>query len=343
MATISPISRQRLNRNQAYPHKHPCKLTVRIQKPSRFKCTVPCDLSVLTVGGNVVAVPPVNHGSLSSSSVQGVPSASPSHSQSEPTTSENTAPLSTCAPTPTINVQALLNTDETKSTPGLSVVWAQALKIAEKKLSDNKPPLDLKNLASQSAGENIRAVIEALETLQSDEKKNRWSYTWHGKKVIIVEHWGKILKAAEPYTKVVGTAIQANPQVTALVWAGVLALMQVCIHILSAHETTGMLILWQVTLNHVDLIEGLEAAIAVLLEKVTICEFYAGIYVGVPLASGSTADSLELKRLLDSALPDLYAAVIVFVVRARSYFEGKGMRHIFHICIDYMLLNHLQQ
>ena len=85
-----------------------------------------------------------------------------------------------------------------------------------------------------------------------------------------------------------------------------------------------MLIPWQVTLNHIDLIEGLEAAIAVLLEKVIMCEFYAGIYAGVPLPLESTADSLQLKRMLDSALPDLYASVIVFVVKARSYFEGNG-------------------
>lgn len=89
-----------------------------------------------------------------------------------------------------------------------------------------------------------------------------------------------------------------------------------------------MLIPWQVTLNHVELVEGLEAAIAVLVEKVTICEFYAGIYVGIPLQetisvstslpSGSTPDCLQLQIML----PDLYAAVIVFVVKARSYFEG---------------------
>ena len=112
------------------------------------------------------------------------------------------------------------------------MVWAQALKIAEMKLSDNKPPLNLKNFTSQSAGENIRAVIEALENLQSEENKNRLSYTWHGKRVIIVERWGNFLKAAEPYTKVVGAAIQANPEVTALVWEGVLALLRVSINIL---------------------------------------------------------------------------------------------------------------
>ena len=293
-------------------------------------------IDVLTVGGNVILVPSIDHGPPSN--VQGAPSASlitsiiqASHSQSKPTTNENIAPLSTCSPTSTNNIQALLKTDRTKSTPGLDVVWAEALKIAEKKLSDNNLPLDLTNLTSQSSGENIKAVIEALDALQKDENKKRWAYTWRGKEVIVVEHLGKILKAVQPYSKVVDAAIQVDLRVTALVWAGVLALMRVGIHILSQLKKT-MLILWQVTLDHVDhLIEGLEAAIAVLLEKVTICEFYAGIYVGVPVDS-----NLQLESLLDTSLPDLYAAVVVFVVKACSYFEGNGT-----LCLSYMLWNML--
>ena len=64
-----------------------------------------------------------------------------------------------------------------------------------------------------------------------------------------------------------------------------------------------------------EIIDGFEEAISVLIEKVTICEFYAGVYLGVPL---------PLHSMLDSALPELYAAVIVFVDKARSYFEGGG-------------------
>ena len=82
-----------------------------------------------------------------------------------------------------------------------------------------------------------------------------------------------------------------------------------------------------------EMIEGFEAAIAVLIEKVTMCEFYAGIYVGVQLPSGSA----ELQKMLSSALPGLYAAVIVFVVKARSYFEDGGtkpyyIRYVMKLC-----------
>ena len=38
----------------------------------------------------------------------------------------------------------------------------------------------------------------------------------------------------------------------------------------------------------------------------------------------SAANSLQRQRMLDSALPELYAAVVVFAVKARTYFEARG-------------------
>ena len=73
-------------------------------------------------------------------------------------------------------------------------------------------------------------------------------------------------------------------------------------------------------MNHVEVIEGLEVAIGELLEKVTLCQVYADMYSG---ALRSTANT-QLQEMLDSALPELYAAIIVFVVKARNYFETKG-------------------
>ena len=42
-----------------------------------------------------------------------------------------------------------------------------------------------------------------------------------------MERLGKILRSVEKYSKVVDTAIQTSPQVSALVWAGVWAIMRV--------------------------------------------------------------------------------------------------------------------
>ena len=78
-------------------------------------------------------------------------------------------------------------------------------------------------------------------------------------------------------------------------------------------------------MNHAEVIEGFEVAIAVLLEKVSICESYAEIYMGVPLPLRSMAsNNLQPQSMPDSALPEFYAAVIVFAVKARAYFEARG-------------------
>lgn len=110
-----------------------------------------------------------------------------------------------------------------------SIVWAKALEIAKKKISDNNlPPLNLTNLTSPLAEENIQAVVEALNTLKEDKKEKRWRYTWHGKEFIVVEHWGKTLKRMEKYSPAVSIVIQRIPQVGAFVWASVWTIMRVC-------------------------------------------------------------------------------------------------------------------
>ena len=102
--------------------------------------------------------------------------------------------------------------------------------IADNKLKEhNLPPLDRTTLTSKLAEENIQAIVEQLGTLQEANKKNRRSITWFGKEIIVMEHVGKILKIVDSYSKVVDIAVQSNPQVSALVWAGIRAIMQVCI------------------------------------------------------------------------------------------------------------------
>lgn len=161
-----------------------------------------------------------------------------------PSPSPNTTgqPIAISAPPSTRQVQTLTKTDVhavilplaksnlvpnlIEPSPHSSAAWDKALEIAKEKLGD-KLPLDLTNLTLQSAEENMEVVIKALHTLQEDDKKKRWSYTWRGKKVMIVEQAGKIFKSIDKYSKIVGTAVQSNPQISALVWAGVLAIMRV--------------------------------------------------------------------------------------------------------------------
>ena len=73
------------------------------------------------------------------------------------------------------------------------------------------------------------------------------------------------------------------------------------------------------------MIEGFEVAIAALVENLSICECYAEIYSRVSSDSQPNENQLELRTMLESALPELYAAVIVFSVKACAYFEAGGM------------------
>ena len=53
-------------------------------------------------------------------------------------------------------------------------------------------------------------------------------------------------------------------------------------------------------------------------------------------------NSLQLESMLDSALPELYAAVVVFAVKARAYFEAGGMsasmKYFWHFCTNSQLV-----
>ena len=113
--------------------------------------------------------------------------------------------------------------------PHSSVVWTQTLKLAEEKLRDKKlPPLGTLELTSDPAKENIGAVISSLNAMREDKQNKQWSYTTSdGRKIIFVERLGEILRSMEPYTKIVDTMIQHDPQVSALVWGGIQAIIQV--------------------------------------------------------------------------------------------------------------------
>lgn len=88
-----------------------------------------------------------------------------------------------------------------------------------------------------------------------------------------------------------------------------------------------------------DVIEGFEVAIAALLEKISLCEFYSGIYNGVLSFPSQSINNSPFQIMLASALPELYAAVIVFSVKARTYFEAKCTYALSKLCIGKIILN----
>jgi len=77
-----------------------------------------------------------------------------------------------------------------------------------------------------------------------------------------------------------------------------------------------------VTLNRIEITESLEAAAETAVAKMAICEFYANVYaetmnMGVALSQMTCT----IQQSLDSALPEFYAAILVFSVKVRQYFD----------------------
>ena len=57
--------------------------------------------------------------------------------------------------------------------------------------------------------------------------------------------------------------------------------------------------------------------------------FRSEVYAGVSLPSQSTVNSEQLQNMVDLALPELYATVIVFAVKASTYFKARGTYVVF--------------
>ena len=72
-----------------------------------------------------------------------------------------------------------------------------------------------------------------------------------------------------------------------------------------------------------EITDSLEAATETIVAKLAICEFYANVYVEtMQMGNVLSSDKMtyKLRKSLDSALPEFYAAVLVFSVKARQYF-----------------------
>jgi len=97
----------------------------------------------------------------------------------------------------------------TSPNQALAVVWQRSIQIAQEKLSEkNLPPLSLDDQKSQTANNVINPTIGDLQnTTKTDSERGAG-----------VERLGKILRIVEKYAKIVGTAIQHNPQFSSLVW-----------------------------------------------------------------------------------------------------------------------------
>lgn len=60
-----------------------------------------------------------------------------------------------------------------------------------------------------------------------------------------------------------------------------------------------------------------------IVEKMAICDFYASVYMETTSLKTTLSDTSRerLRHTLDSALPELYAAILVFSVKVQVYFS----------------------
>ena len=67
-----------------------------------------------------------------------------------------------------------------------------------------------------------------------------------------------------------------------------------------------------------EALECFEATTITIVEKMAMCEFYADIYVGF-----DSVLSTKLHTTLELALPKMYAAILVFSIKACQYFDAQ--------------------
>jgi len=254
--------------------------------------------------------------------------------------SQTPGPVSTTSSEP----QMLSTVSQPNNTVPPSVsshIWQKTFEIAQKSLAKYQlPSVELGSLQSQSAAENIQALVAELETAYQGKKDRQWRYKDRdGNEVVWVERVGKILKSVDKYAKIVDTAIQHHPDITSLVWAGARTMLQV--RLCLSGGVNSLIWIWQVALNHVEAMECFEGTMVTIMDKMAVSTFYAGIYTGVGLHT-ALGDTSNLNQVLDMALPELYAAVIVFAIKARQYFDAR-CKLTLHVIIEQTMLkkNHL--
>jgi hypothetical protein len=75
---------------------------------------------------------------------------------------------------------------------------------------------------------NIYSVLDAASKARTERDENKWRYTKsNGEVIILRERFDKIIEGFTKYADSISIAIQHQPEVTSLVWAGARFLVQV--------------------------------------------------------------------------------------------------------------------
>jgi len=88
----------------------------------------------------------------------------------------------------------------------------------------------------------------------------------------------------------------------------------------------------QVALNRFEALKSLEEALGTITTKMAYCQFYATMYAeSLQITLDSNQTTTAFREGMASALPEFYAAVLVFSVKASAYFLPSGSGKLSHL------------
>ncbi|RPA82510.1 hypothetical protein BJ508DRAFT_89242 [Ascobolus immersus RN42] len=161
-------------------------------------------------------------------------------------------------------------------------------------------------------GNTVLAIIEEatrIRDLQAQSSESAWTFTNRkGETINAREKLDKIIRGFNEYARVIDVAVGHQPETTSLIWGSVRFMLQVY-------------------LNYQDAIELLIQTIERIASTMALAEYYASVYISVlGEGRGISFDGIMESKLsvawqnkVSAALPEFYAAILVFSLKARLY------------------------
>jgi hypothetical protein len=134
----------------------------------------------------------------------------------------------------------------------------------------------------------------------------------------------KIVKGLDTYARIVDVAIQHNPDITALVWAGARFLLQVRKFVL-AWPIEGTNSPFRRSISITKRTWKNWKRLWKVLSRLWLGASFTKLSIGewvMSLRSSTTIDALSIS--LQESLPQFYCSVIVFTIKARRYFSPES-------------------
>ncbi|KAI5855407.1 hypothetical protein BZA05DRAFT_239288 [Tricharina praecox] len=187
--------------------------------------------------------------------------------------------------------------------------WGRAYSIAREKL-DESERMTFGPQFKSSPQECILSALREADAARNDRNEQKWTYKNSAGEIISLRNrFDRIVEGIDKYAKTVDIAVNHSPEVTSLVWASARFLLQVY-------------------LNHKESIEALECALSTIITTMANCKFYSRI-----CANALRSSPTPLLDELEAALPEFYAAVLVFSIKAKHYFAppsylGRVTQHL---------------